>query len=439
MTHRTAALFAAPLLLIVLIAFAASELEPYRHGDIDVRVPAGWTTSVHSAPGVRLLVAAENPDQSKTTPELVRLEATPLINIGPKEFVEAFLEHSGVEYQKEREKVSASSYELVLEGRTPTHSVKASLLSLSSGDKVYLYGFFALPGEFDELGGVNLREKVFAAGAMTQELNESDAKPADPAKVWAVENGYELTEKIVADTLAFGEFLAAHTFSAKERTELRREIIKDFGTVSREDYDTLLQISQIVDALPTATPMRRVTTRRDLMRDIYFERQQTEEDSPLMDIVYRHNPILGVDEKLRLVATKAGYLSLLASNLFVSERAGLDPLSAQQIDESVKQLRDAYPKMSEKEKQYLANAEINWIKLITMWQTWDAKKREQRMQWAGVYKVREANGVPKVARDLEHLAGFDLTAAQAQRMLELQLAASNLEYMRMMLSSYTDF
>jgi len=439
MTHRTAALFAVPSILMVLTAFAGSELEPYRYGDIEVLVPTGWKSAVHHAPGVRVLVTSENPDQPETTPELLRLEATPLINIGPKEFVEAFLAHLGIDYRAASERTSASTYELLLEGRTSTHPVKASMLSYSSGSKIYLYAFFALPDEFDKWGGANLREQAFLTRAITEKLNKSDPQPADPAKVWAVANGFELTEKIIADTLAFGEFLASHSFRAAERNELRRKMIGEFNSTTRKDYDTYLQVGQIVAALPEATPMRRAALRRDLMRDIYFELQKAEEDSPLMEVVYRHNPILGADQELGLVATKAGYLSLLASNLFVLEHAGLDPINAEQIDEYVEQLRDAYAEMSEKEKQYLADAEVNWMKLIIMWQSWDAKQRKGRMQWAGVYKVTEPKEVPKVARDLEHLAGFDMTAEQAMKMVELTLAVSNLEYMRMMFSSYTDF
>lgn len=439
MTRRTKALFATLPLLIVLHAFAGAELEPYHYGDIEAMVPIDWKSSVNYAPGIRLLAASRNPDQPETTPQLLRLEATPLKNMRPKEFVEALLAHLGVDYRAVRENTSASTYELLLEGRTPTQPIKASMLSYSFGDKLYLYAFSALPGEFDELGGANLTEKAFATQKITKELIESDSDRADPTKVWAVANGFELTEEIITDTLAFGEFLASHPFSADERNGLRHEMMREFNSTTREDYDTYLQVGQIVSALSELSPMRRVTLRRDLMRDIHFELQEAEEDSPLMAMVYRHNPILGADQELGLVATKAGYLSLLASNLFVLERAGLEPISAAEIDESVEQLRNEYAEMSKKEKQYLADAEVNWFKLITMWQSWDAKKRKERMQWAGVYKVNEAHHVPKVARDLEHLAGFDMTSAQAMKLVELQLAISNLEYMRMMFSSYTDF
>ena len=432
-------MLAAPSILFALIACAEPELEPFQYGDIEVHVPHGWKTSVHYAPGARLLAAREKPDQPHTTPDLLRLEVKPLINIGPKEFAEAFLAHLGVGYRIKDEKASASTYEVLLEGRTPKQPIKASLLSYSAGGKLYLYAFSALPDEFDELGGTSLRARAFATQAITEELIKVDARHTNPAKVWAEANGFNLTEKMIADALAFGEFLASHSFTADERNELRHKTIAEFGSTTREDYDAYLQMGQVVDALPEITAMRRATLRRDLMRDIHFELQKAKEDSPLMTVVYRYNPILGADKELGLVATKAGCLSLLASNLFVLEHAGLDPVSSEQMDEFVEQIREAYEELSEKDKQYLADAEVNWVKLIVMWQSWDANKRKERMQWAGVYRIGESSQVARVARDLEHLAGFDMTVEQAQKMLELSLAMSNLEYMRMMFSSYTDF
>ena len=432
-------MLAAPSILFALIACAEPRLEPFRYGDIGVRVPQGWKTSVHYAPGSRLLVAREKPDEPYKTPELLLLEVKSLVDIGPKEFAEAFLAHFSVDYRVEDEKSTASTYEVLLEGRTPKEPIRASLLSYSSGDKLYLYAFSALPEEFHELGGAGLRTKAFATQAVTDELIKMDAQRTDPAKVWAEANGYQLTEKMIADALAFGEFLAAHAFTLNERNELRRKTISLFGSTTADDYDAYQQMGRVVDALPDITAMQRATLRRDLMRNIYFELQKAEEDSPLMTVVYRYNPILGADKELGLVATKAGSLSLLASNLFVLEHAGLDPPSSEQMDEFVEELRDAYDELGEKDKQYLSDAEINWVKLIVMWQSWDANKRKERMKWAGVYRIDESSQVARVARDLEHLAGFDMTSEQVQQMLELSLAMSNLQYMRMMISSYTDF
>ncbi len=61
------------------------------------------------------------------------------------------------------------------------------------------------------------------------------------------------------------------------------------------------------------------------MSRIWFDSRKLEEASPLVDLVFSYNPILGVDKELELTVPRSSLNALLASNSFIAAKAGLNP------------------------------------------------------------------------------------------------------------------
>ncbi len=61
-----------------------------------------------------------------------------------------------------------------------------------------------------------------------------------------------------------------------------------------------LDIGQLMQGLQKKGAIARLKLRREITARIYFDLQQTDEPSPLMDMVYKYNPVLAADEQLGL-------------------------------------------------------------------------------------------------------------------------------------------
>ena len=314
--------------------------------------------------------------------------------------------------------------------------MRAILYAFERDTKLYMWGFVARPQQFSKLGGRDLPLRVFDLGQRRAPRMASKSSVTTPSAILATAGDSRLTQQMVDDKLAFAEFLAVRSISDEDKRRLHRVIVDEFHASKQKDYGAYRDIGVLISELAKASATRRAEVRRDLLNDIWFESQQSGDGSPLLDLVFRYNPILGADEQLGLVAPRAAFDELLAVNSFVATTAGLQPLAPNDSAAYAKQLRAAFDTLNERQKRYLVNGEIDRLKLIRAWQIWKPHEQRRHLGNMGADNIDTFEQVPQVARNLEHWAGMELTT---QVMLELVGFQGDMMVLEHLRSTMSDF
>lgn len=424
------------LFIAAIAGCGARSSEPYRYGNLVADVPDGWSSTEITTPGSTVVTFSENFDD--TSPTLFWLEVTPLVDVSPKKLVMSIAEYSGLTRIKTRtEHESSMSFELTIDGEIESEPVGASFYAYKKNAELYVLGFVADPQRFSTMDGEQLPLDVFNAGSpIDVSAAVGGQQPPPPARVLAEAGDFRLTQQMLDDTVAFAEFLAARTIDTNDKLDLRREIIDQFPSSTQEDHEAYRDVGTLVRQLGTVGALKQAEVRREMMNRIWFDAQLSGEESPFLDLVYRYNPVLGSDERLGLVALRVSFDALLASNSFVATKAGLDPLTPAERDAFAEQVSKEYESMNDRQKRYLADGEVSWLKLITVWQTWDEQKQNEQMRIVGVNGIKSAEQVPQVARNLEHWAGIDASVQEVRKLMGLQGDMMVLQHLRSTLSVY---
>ncbi len=421
-------------LMALAIAFCPGlvQAEPYQLGKRTAQIPSGWSATQIHEPGMTLAAFTQSSNPDAAT--LFWLENLPIAAIAPGDLIKMISSNIGVSEIKTRQKVvRPNSASLIADGVINGKAVSLALYAGHSHTKHQVFGLVAHQQEFKQLNGEQLPLKVFNAG--NPWMSASDPKGDGPTKVLANAGSTRLTERMLADTVSFAEFLAAQTLTLEDKQQLRQTIIAEFPSASEKDLKGYGEISTLMQAVRQLDTPKKAQVHRDMMNQIWFDLQKLDEPNPLMDIVYRYNPILGADDDLKLVAPRSAFDALLASNSFVGAQAGLKPLTQQQRDAFAEQVSKTYDTMNEKQKRYLADGEMNWIKLIAAWKTWNTQEQQKHLGIVGVSRIKTADHVAQVARNLEHWAGIQTMNQQIMKMVAGQGNMMVLEHFRGMLGT----
>ena len=415
----------------IFLLSGASVAEPYRYGALTADIPEGWSSSQVVLPGTTLVSFYEGSNPEETKAVLFWIESMPLDRVSAKEFAQAVVDSSGLVGANMRsERAAPNSYGLVLDAEFEQEPVTAAIYSLERNERLYIYALIAEPAKFSALDGAKMPLAVF---------NEGKAIVAPPAKksphaVLVTARGHELTQKMIDDGLAFIEFLAARDIGAEDKETLRQEMIAEFPTASTKELVAYADISTLMDKLKAMSRAQQAVWRRNLTNQIWFDAQEAEEGQELVDLIFKYNPVLGVDEQLGLVVTRAEYDALLASNSFIAAKAGLSPVTTAQGDHAAEQLKREFASLDDEQKRYLNDAEVNWLKVIAAWPLWDEQQQTKNLQIVGIGGVQSPDHVPQVARNLEHWAGIAVNDAQIKSVVGMQGKMMALAHLRGMLS-----
>ena len=428
--RRSSATSMTTIICIFWVSLAAAA-EPYQFGTLTADVPEDWFSTEVVLPGTILVSFYEGPDPEETTAVLFWIETTPLDSVSPREFAKAVVDSIGlVDVNMQSENSASRNLALIIDAEFEHEPVTASIYSFERNERLYVYALIAEPTRFVELGGAKMPLVVFNEGEVL--VGKAAEKP--PNAVLATAPGHELTQKKIDDGLAFIEFLAAQDISAEDKRALRQKMIAEFPTASTKDLVAYDDISTLMGKLREMSRSERAVWRRDLTSQVWFNEKRDEDGQELVDLIFKYNPVLGADEQLGLVVTRAGYDALLASNSFIAASAGLSPVTAAQGDRAAEQLKREFASLDTRQKRYLNDAEVNWLKVVAAWPLWDEQQQLKNLQIVGLDGIQTPDHVPQVARNLEHWAGMAVNNDQIMSAVGMQGKMMALAHLRGMLS-----
>jgi len=434
------------LLWVLVVVWACDtegevSLQPYEESATGARLPEGWAEKTLESPGFRLLHAWEDPDRPRQSAQLLWLQTTPLtVSVDPESLVagvRARLELSGVRLSRERH--WPGGYEQVVDADVHGMPVRASLFGYEAQGALHVVAFLAPSDQYDGLGGDRLPLQAFNRGrSLAETLGNLGPPPNWPpaSTVLAEAGGVQLTQQMVNDAIEYGEFLALRRFNRGEYEFLHGEMISHFIANTAAEFEAHEIIGPFIRRLPTQGAIAQAKLRRDIMAEIHFHIQKSGRVSPLLEVVYRYNPVLAADSKLGVVATRASYTALLESNSYVAAIADLGHIPDKDKDRYLNELEKDYPGYDDRSKQYLADGEVNWITLVAMWSAWNEKSRAKYLRLARVGRTTALNEVPQVARNLESWAGIDVAVRDIRQLNRLQGEIMTLEYLRHAMSTW---
>lgn len=398
-------------------ACTSTESETAQQTEITAQIPKDWHTEQLNMPGTRILIAREDPDKTDTSPHLLWLQASVYGDIDPESIVSSMRQHSDTgDVQLLKERKSHLAYSVEYENE----STRSVYHAYRTGRKIRVLAFLAPTERFQSLGGSELPLETFDDGTFKPLLEaDHEAVSQSDNTVLASANGYELSQKMLTDTLAFAEFLATSPLDLVDRKYLRNVMIADFESITGKDFKTYQDISRLMESLEGRNGISLAKIRRDTLNRIYFDMQQSRDSSPLMDVVYKYNPVLGADNKLKLIATRSGYEALLDTNSFILSVAGLGAISNQQREQYIQEIVNEYDSLNDKGKRFLADGEVNSAELMQVWHHWDKAKRDKNLRMSGAHNVKQPEEIPQVARNLEALAGIDNTMLEVEKFNKL--------------------
>jgi len=245
-------------------------------------------------------------------------------------------------------------------------------------------------------------------------------------------NGRSLTQSMVNNTIAFGEFLADRKFTAADKRWLTDLAVKDFRKNPTEEIRGYKEVAKVLTQLKgIREPFQRAWARERLFSAIHFsllEKQKSQEPS-VMTVVYRYIPVLATDRSAKLMLTERAMQSILTSNDFAAKLAGQPQATPQFKAEFRQALIKRFPTLSPSLKQALATAESRWLRLQATWALTPAKTKKQVTSQVRQY-VKQPVQVPEMARRLENAAETAANGGTASNTADLGSLAGTLAGMR---------
>lgn len=128
--------------------------------------------------------------------------------------------------------------------------------------------------------------------------------PGDAASV--IEAGVELaiTQGQINDAIAFGEFLAGHSFTGDERVTVAGTVLAEFEASPESAMARLLAVRKAIGRIRATTPIERVRRRTEALTQITLAERRAGATSAVMEIVHAHHPTLLVDAERSVVITR---------------------------------------------------------------------------------------------------------------------------------------
>lgn len=196
-------------------------------------------------------------------------------------------------------------------------------------------------------------------------------------------NGKNLTQAMVNDAIAFGEFLAGEKFTPSEKSWLKDLAIKAFRKVPASEIQEYNVVAKVLSQIKQLNnPVMRVRARENAFTYIYLRdlAKQTLNEPSLMTIVYKHSPAIAADPVTKLVVTKRDLESYFEWYNFTYQLIGRPLLTNQakaEVTLSLQQkgLRD----IPLANRMMLAAAESHWLNLQQVWSRSSQKSKQKKV------------------------------------------------------------
>ena len=194
---------------------------------------------------------------------------------------------------------------------------------------------------------------VVPTSALTLGSTPTPAVAQTGGEVLATVRGVQLTRAMVADGTAFGEFLAAQTFSPAERQSLADQSVVLFQADPAGQAQTYAQVATMLATIRSADQVERARLRQELMTNLHFS--PGGRSSPLMQVVYDYAPVIAIDPNRRLLVTGHAIDALFASNDAIAGIAGHPASTPADRAALVAELPQAFPGLAEGQQRMIAN------------------------------------------------------------------------------------
>ncbi|BAZ24014.1 hypothetical protein NIES4073_49060 [Kalymmatonema gypsitolerans NIES-4073] len=206
-------------------------------------------------------------------------------------------------------------------------------------------------------------------------------------------NGQNLTQEMINDAIAFGEFLAGEKFTPSEVSWFKDLAVKGFPKETASEIQGYNIIAKVLSEIRQLNnPVVRVQVREKLFTQIYLNQlaKGTLNEPGIMTIVSKHSPVIAADPTSKLVVTKRGFESYFEWYNFTEQLLGRPLLTNQAKAEALLEFPKHFHNIPLENKMMLAAAESHWLNLQ---QVWSKSSREYKLQ--KIAQLREIAKNPK--------------------------------------------
>lgn len=208
-------------------------------------------------------------------------------------------------------------------------------------------------------------------------------------------NGKNLTQAMVNDAIAFGEFLAGDKFTPSEKSWLKDLAIKEFRKAPASEIQAYNIVAKVLSQIKQLNnPVMRARARENAFTYIYLRdlAEQTLNEPSFTSIVYKHSPVIAADPTSQLVVTKRGIESYFEWYNFTQQLLGRPLLTNQQKAERTLDLQQAFRNIPVPNRMMFAAAESHWLNLQQVWSKSSPEYKQQKV--AQLKEIAKNKNVP---------------------------------------------
>jgi hypothetical protein len=231
-------------------------------------------------------------------------------------------------------------------------------------------------------------------------------------------NGQNLTQGMVNNAIAFGEFLAGEKFTLSEISSLKEAAVKEFRnnpTSTIQGYNTIAQVLSQIRQLNN--PVARAQVREKLFTKIYLNQlaKQTLNEPGLMTTVYKHSPVIAADSANELVVSKQGLKSYFDCYNFIAQLVGIPLIKTEEKARTLQYLQQNFHTFAHPNKVLLAKAESSWINLQQVWASWSPKDKQMKIE--ALKKLAKNSNIATLPFALEDVAWNSQSSQTSQNLI----------------------
>jgi hypothetical protein len=196
-------------------------------------------------------------------------------------------------------------------------------------------------------------------------------------------NGQTLTQQMLDDFIALGEFIAAREFTETDRQALRVLLTSDFRanpTLVIDGHNSVRGALDLTTQFKDPTDL--VKARELLAAKTYFDvanqdPTKTNGAALLLSLAIRYSPVLVSDPETKLVIPERSIDFLIARRNFTAEITGVPSIAITSKDEFRQWLQQNFRSLPRDSQEYYAFGESDWLKLQAAWSNLSPQQKQE--------------------------------------------------------------